>query len=412
MNGVNWMTELNRAVRHAGMALLLVLSGCVVDPGMNVDDDEPRRVVLKFAANVGDRPAECGTMYDALGTTGEPAEILDLRFYVCNIRLVDDEGDEVPLTLEQDGKWQVQDVALLDFENGTGACGDTGTIDVNAQVVGTVPPDAYTGVMFDVGVPFDLNHADLAASPSPLNVGAMFWTWAIGHKFIRVDLQTADGLRWNMHLGSTMCESDGPMDPPVSACARVNLPSLAIGEFDFDHDAIVFDVAALFASSDLTQDTPDTASGCQTFPDDVNECTDLFPNLGLDFATGACVEGCANQRVFKIGAPREINEDVLAAIDRGRTAFAASRTSAGGAMLACVNCHGDDGSGLIGPDIRSSTEAHVLEHGRGDGPHPDGVKFADLTDADAADIAVYLASICQTDPECDPGSVDEHGHDE
>lgn len=402
----------NRSIRRGVAMAMLVPAGCVVDPGMNDGDAEPRRVALKFAANVGDAAAECGTMYDALGTTGERAEILDLRFYVCNIRLVDDEGDEVPLTLEQDGKWQVDDVALLDFENGTGACGDAGTVDVNAQVTGTVPPDAYTGVRFDVGVPFDLNHDDLAGSPSPLNVGAMFWTWAIGHKFIRVDLRTEGGLGWNMHLGSTMCESGGPMDPPISTCARVNLPSIAIDDFDFEHDAVVFDVAALFASSDLTRDTPDTASGCQTFPDDVNECTDLFPNLGLDFATGACVNGCADQRVFKIGAPREINEDVLAAIARGQSAFAATRTSAGGTMLACVNCHGADGSGVIGPDIRSSTEEHLLEHGRGDGPHPEGVKFADLTGDDAADIAVYLASICETDPECDPGSVDEHGHDE
>ena len=255
-------------------------------------DDGMRQVSLRFAAAVGDEPAACGQIYAGLGTTAESAELLDLRFYVSNIRLIRSDGQEVPLTLEQDGKWQVQDVALLDFENGTGRCADTGTTDLNAAVHGTVPNGDYDGIVFDVAVPFELNHDDLAASPSPLNVSAMFWAWAIGHEFIRVDLQTAGGLRWNMHLGSTMCESGGPTDPPESACARPNVPTIAMAPFDPDNDTIVFDVRELFASSDLTQDTADTASGCQTFPDDANECTDLFPNLGLDFTSGTCVSGC------------------------------------------------------------------------------------------------------------------------
>lgn len=81
-------------------------------------------------------------------------------------------------------------------------------------------------------------------------------------------------------------------------------------------------------------------------------------------------------------------------------------------MTACASCHDSDGSGLIGPDIRSSTRDHLQEHAQGDGPHPEGVKFAALTPGDFDDLALFLASICEADPECTPGEVDEHGHDE
>ena len=49
---------------------------------------------------------------------------------------------------------------------------------------------------------------------------------------------------------------------------------------------------------DVTADTPMTAPGCMSFLPDVNECTDLFPNLGLTWDTGDCVDDCSAQIVF------------------------------------------------------------------------------------------------------------------
>ncbi len=379
--------------------------GCVP---MNGGGDT-REVTLNFGAVIGADQATCGTSYVGMGTTGETCEILDLRFYVSNVRLVNDLDQEVELELDQDGKWQVQNVALLDFEDGTGKCGDSGTVDVNAQVTGTVPAGSYHGVVFDLGVPFELNHADLAAAPAPLNVSAMFWTWAVGHKFLRVDLETDGGLRWNMHLGSTQCDTAGPADPPGVACARPNLPVIALDNFNPDSNTILLDVMELFLTSDLTQDTPDTASGCQTFPDDVNECTHLFPSLGLDFSTGTCIDDCAHQSVFRVASGDFSPVDTQAAIARGQATFTSTHTTAGGGMLACAGCHGQDGSGIVGPDIRASTAGHLMEHAQGDGPHP--VKFDTLTAGDFDDISRYLASVCEMDPECMPGSADEHDHD-
>ena len=57
---------------------------------------------------------------------------------MSRVRLVKADGSEVPVTLTQDGLWQVDDVALLDFENATGACAN-GTEETRDVVEGTVP---------------------------------------------------------------------------------------------------------------------------------------------------------------------------------------------------------------------------------------------------------------------------------
>ncbi|ATX65604.1 metallo-mystery pair system four-Cys motif protein [Roseinatronobacter bogoriensis subsp. barguzinensis] len=80
------------------------------------------------------------------------------------------------MALDQDGVWQVADVAQLDFEDATGTCVN-GTPDMNNSLRGTVPAGEYTGLDFDIGVPFDLNHGDPTLAASPLNLTAMFWNW-------------------------------------------------------------------------------------------------------------------------------------------------------------------------------------------------------------------------------------------
>jgi mono/diheme cytochrome c family protein len=179
-------------------------------------------------------------------------------------------------------------------------------------------------------------------------------------------------------------------------------------DFNFDDFSIILDLKELLASSDLTQDTPDSSAGCQSFPDDVNECTPLFPQLGLSFETGKCIGDCGQQRAFRAGRVRASANDVAAAVARGAVTFTTTHDTTSGSPAACASCHGPTGVGVIGPDIRSSGAEHLQGHAQGDLPHPAGVKFTTLTDADFADIGYYLASICAADPGCEPGGVDHH----
>jgi len=154
---------------------------------------ETKEVAIDFAAYVGDSEFACGESYEGIGTAESTITPKDFRFYVSNVALIDENGEAVPLELEQDGKWQYQNTALLDFEDGTAGC-DNGTTQINTTVVGTVPEGDYQSLQFTMGVPKNLNHDDAAIAPSPLNLTSMWWNWQGGYKFLRLDLETDEAI--------------------------------------------------------------------------------------------------------------------------------------------------------------------------------------------------------------------------
>ncbi|TVR04373.1 MAG: metallo-mystery pair system four-Cys motif protein [Deltaproteobacteria bacterium] len=252
------------------------------------DDDAttgPTDVAIQFAAVVGDAPFACGETYTGLGITDTTFEPLDFRLYVSSLEVRGANGAWQPLALDQDTPWQHEGVALLDFEDATGRCAN-GTPDLNDIVTG-LAPGAVTGLRFDIGVPFELNHIDASTAPSPLNQTALFWNWLGGYKFIRLEGAT-DGLPagWQLHLGSTACVAgDGP---GARECANGNRIAVTFPEFDPAADTIVLDVAALLADADLDQHTPETPRGCMAGPQDP-DCTPVFEKMGL--AHGASPAG-------------------------------------------------------------------------------------------------------------------------
>ena len=110
----------------------------------------PERVTLRFDARVGDRRLTCGESYEGIGASRTRITPTDFRFYVHDVRLVAEDGREVPLALDRDSTWQDGRVALLDFEDGTGPCRN-GTKGVHREVRGRAPAGHYTGVRFRVG---------------------------------------------------------------------------------------------------------------------------------------------------------------------------------------------------------------------------------------------------------------------
>ncbi len=147
-------------------------------------------VKLQFSAEVDGQPFTCGQQYTGIGATDSTITPSDFRLYLSAVELLDSDGRVVPVTLEQDGIWQYQDVALLDFEDGSGPC-QNGNTPVNMSVHGTVPDGNYQGVQFTLGLPFALNHTDNLLAPSPLNLSAMFWNWQGGYRFFKVDISTS-----------------------------------------------------------------------------------------------------------------------------------------------------------------------------------------------------------------------------
>lgn len=249
----------------------------------------PQAVSIAFEAMVGSEAFDCAKTYTGLGSTGAEAKITDFRLYVHDVALVTKDGASVPVTLDQDGVWQYENVALLDFESGSGACAN-GTAELNTALKGTVPAGEYNGITFQVGVPFELNHEDVATAPSPLNLSALFWNWNGGYKFLRVDsVATGAPMSFNLHLGSTECQDDG--NGGVSSCNKPNRPSISLTGKDPLAAKIVVDYAAVVADADLVQDGGG-APGCMSGAADP-ECAAVFGKLGLDIQTGMPADGQA-----------------------------------------------------------------------------------------------------------------------
>ncbi|MCB9519802.1 MAG: metallo-mystery pair system four-Cys motif protein [Myxococcales bacterium] len=266
-----------------------------------LDADAPLAVTLQFEATVSGVPAACGTSYSDLGSTGATAQLADARVFLSGIELGTADGSWVDVRVD-DSTWQNDGVALLDFEDGTAACADSGTAELNDVVTGAVPAGVYTRLRFDVGIPFAQNHLDSATAPSPLNQPGMFWAWQGGYKFVRVDWAVDGGAvpRWNTHIGSTGCVSDAPTVAPAEECGRPNMATVELDGFDPATSTIVVDLGALVAGVDLKTSVVDSPPGCMSSPAEAADCGGVASALGMSFDSGACADGCAGQTVFSV----------------------------------------------------------------------------------------------------------------
>ncbi|MCR9159581.1 MAG: MbnP family copper-binding protein [Nannocystaceae bacterium] len=301
-------------------------SGSSSGEGSSSTGEAVQDITLQFAARVGDAEANCTDSYpevgsNAMGTESYTVTFRDLRFYISDIVLIDSDDNEVALDLDQDSPWQHEGVALLDFEDGSGAC-ESGTAETNAQVVGTVAEGDYTGIRFQIGVPFDLNHTDVNTAEPPLNDVAMNWNWLNGRKFVKIEVNTDNSLegagslevdQWNVHLGA-ICPGDDPTMPPGSEddCIRPGRPQVALSDFDPANDVLVADVGALLDGVNIEEDLGAMpVIGCQSLPPAdnntiggvmVTDCDDLWANWGMDWSTGDCADDCSGQTFFSVEA--------------------------------------------------------------------------------------------------------------
>ena len=264
-------------------------------------------VNIQFAADINGQPFACGQSYSNVGTTKSTITPSDYRVYVSEVKLVRKDGSTVPVQLTQDGVWQYQNIALLDFENGTGPCRN-GTAPTNTTVRGAAPAGEYTGVELTVGVPFALNHQDPTVAPAPLNSTAMFWNWQGGYKFIKFDT-TSSGIsdqkpaaanemgpvtRYSVHLGSTVCASASKTQAP-QACQNSNRVTARFDKFDLSKGQIVFDIGAVLAQANVDVNAKGTSPGCMSFPKDA-DCPPVMGALGLGY-DGVAAPGA--QRLIK-----------------------------------------------------------------------------------------------------------------
>ena len=267
------------------------LSGCSdSDPAPG---DVTENISLQFAAKVNGADYNCGQIYTGVGSGGHDFKVNGFRMYVHETHLHDDAtGNTYPVELNQDGVWQLDDLAMLDFEDDCGV----GTPETNTTLQGTVTLPAAvdlsaTEVCFTVGVPADKNHIDETTAASPLNASGMLWAWKVGRKYIRIDGfgdPANTNNPFNLHLGAQGCPGASTTAPPTSACSVPNTFEVCVDAFNVSTDRIAVDVGTVLEGNDVSVNLnggPTARPGCMSFIDD-NDCEEIMPRLGLDYAYG------------------------------------------------------------------------------------------------------------------------------
>lgn len=259
---------------------LLLLSVLPFLQACGGDGSSEKKFSVRFSPQVGEQSVRCNASYPNIGKTGTTIELLDFKMYVRDVTLVRANGEKHPLKLDQDGKWQRDAIALLDFEDGTGTCG-TGSPDTRLEVVGRAPDfNDYTGLEFKLGLPEELNHLNGPVEPPPLNTPGMWWSWLGGYKFLKLEVRTTKNATWFFHLGASGCTGS---TAEGYNCAATNQSAVALSGFNPEENQVVLDLAALYAGSDLdhvVDHETDTIAGCMSSLSDP-ECAALFSQVGL-----------------------------------------------------------------------------------------------------------------------------------
>ncbi|NDY91927.1 MbnP family copper-binding protein [Ideonella livida] len=306
----------------SGLLALLTASALLTACGGGDDDTEEapttQAVSIEFVATVGGTPVSCASTLEGLGTTGAKAKVQDLRFYVSNVKLTNDKGEEVLVTLDAND-FQLtsagQTVALIDLEDGSGFC--AGDKLLHVAVTGTVPQGTYAGVEMTLGVPEALNHSESTVAAAPLDNKDMAWSWQAGRKFVKIEVNpenattagtftqgikkfNADGSAtgtfnnsFYFHLGNTGCAVDSTKSWGYS-CTSDNTRTFHLHGFDPQKQRITVDLKALFALSNLVEEHGG-AGGCMSGGTDP-ECQAMWSVIGSSFdASGNSVQDSENE---------------------------------------------------------------------------------------------------------------------
>ena len=235
-------------------------------------------ISVPFVVQLGGQTITCQDSKQGVALT-------DLRLYIQDPQLINSQGVRVPLVLDEN-RWQQSDLALLDLEDGTANCVN-GTADLNLALRGAIAADEYSGLEFQIGVPFDRNHGDPLAAVAPLGDPAMHWHWRAGYKFLRAGIATENDGFW-IHLGSAGCE--GKLQD-IKSCRYPNRVAVNLPGFVPGRDSVVVDLAALLRNTNLDDGVP---SDCSSGPAEI-ACSVPFDSLGI---AHNAAQSADQQRVF------------------------------------------------------------------------------------------------------------------
>lgn len=316
--------SLQNRLAASGFAFLAVVLSCGKKDSSSAPTSDKQVVEIPFRATVGDDDFDCNKSF-TLGTDNTLVQPKDFRYFVSDIKFIRADGSKESLELEQDGKWQTGNVALLDYATADANCAMSSSPDSETRKVvrGVIKKGEYTGIEFALGLDDKSNHLDSATAQPPLNNPGMWWSWKGGYKELRLELTiksdgTAKDKDYLVHHGATNCSGNSP---ETYKCTHENNASISLTGNPLQ-SGVRFDIAKYFEAEkvqeELTQNLGTTKQmgvvsnpstwGCMAFGGD-GDCEYLFANLGLTFkdAVGGLTP---SQKVFSLYANTNTAQNV------------------------------------------------------------------------------------------------------
>jgi uncharacterized repeat protein (TIGR04052 family) len=290
-------------IQRTALCALAAAAGC----GAAAEDAAPGEYKIEFQGMVGEAPFSCEGEFEGIGAGKTKIKPIDFRFWVHDVALVRANGEAVLLSLKEeqptstirdDGAWQKDNVALLDFENAEGSC--AGSPETRTYVVGTAAKhDDYTGLRFKVGVPRVHNNVNAPLADYPFGAPGMAWQWKGGYRFVKVDVSTMTKPKYYFHLGSTGCEGDPGSDGEQGGinCTVENVAPIALDGFHVSTDKVKVDISTLYSGIDVDS-LADKTYACMSGGTTNTMCPSMFAALGLTY--GTAFEPAASQTFFRV----------------------------------------------------------------------------------------------------------------
>lgn len=208
-----------------------------------------------------------------------------LGFFMSNFEMREKQSNSWKKIRLSVNNWQTSNTALLWFTANCGAKdGFNKSLKLNLPLYSEHSENSEQSfsdiaqIRFSLSVPFEVNHANPLTQASPINLPEMFWSWRMGHKFLRIDMMALDQATtispWFFHLGSTGCNSASSLRAPKIECEQSNRHTYTIDVGDNAFDLLKLDLKVL-----LDDIEPNAESSCMFKADQVDACKLLLENL-------------------------------------------------------------------------------------------------------------------------------------
>lgn len=186
------------------------------------DDDNPvaNNVTLEFNNTFKNTTIVLGNATSASATAntsaaGQVHHFSELKYVISNIRLIKDNGDEVPYNVN-------------DLDKGATVIDQSKAASLS-YVLSNIPAATYKQIKFGLGIKPEQNTLDQVRFPNfyaaaGANDTEMMWEWGSGYRFTKVEgFYDADNKAMSIHTGSTVEGEEGAYTQGVNAYRDVTL---------------------------------------------------------------------------------------------------------------------------------------------------------------------------------------------